>query len=199
MRKFFALSLVSVSLIAGMVSCNSTPGPQGPAGPQGPTGPQGPVGSPDVRYSPWFSQQAGGALEDISMDDTCIKLRKITRPDLTVDVINKAIIVVYFRFIGGGPYLLPYTTEAGSATNQINFTPRVGELHVYRHTLKSCRYNAGVAATYTGEPIMVHLPSSLEYRYVVIPGTVALAGAKSQADWQNMPYSEIKARFNIPD
>jgi hypothetical protein len=202
MKKFFALALVSASLIGGMVSCGSTPGPKGDiglTGPTGPTGPQGPAGLSDVRYSPWFTDPTASA-ENNTTDGTCLRRRTINRPDLTADVINKSMIVVYFRVGSIGPYALPYISDAGGATNQIGFTlDFVGKLRVFRHTFNSCRFDSGVAASYVGEPVMVNLPSSLEYRYVIIPGTVALAGAGAKTDWKSMPYEQIKAQFNIPD
>jgi Collagen triple helix repeat (20 copies) len=224
MKNFFAVALLSASLLAGMISCTGPIGPEGPAGatgpngatgsqgpvgatgPQGPigaTGPQGPAGPSDVSYSPWFTQQAAGISEDTTIDGTCVRLRKITRPDLTADVINKSMIVVYMRVGSLGPYALPYMSDAGGATNQVHFTLRqVGELQVYRHTFNTCRFNSGIAEAYPGQPVLVNLPQSLQYRYVVIPGAVALAGANAKTeniDWQSMPYEEIKARFNIPD
>jgi hypothetical protein len=217
MKKFFALALVSASLIGGMVSCGSTPGPKGdigltgptgpqgpvgvtgPTGPAGPTGPQGPAGPSDVRYSPWFSDPTASA-ENYTTDATCLRRRTISRPDLTADVINKSMIVVYMRVNSIGPNALPYVSDAGGATNQIGFTlESVGNLRVFRHTFNSCRFDSGVAASYVGEPVMVVLPQSLQYRYVIIPGTVALAGAGAKTDWKSMPYEQIKARFNIPD
>ena len=129
-----------------------------------------------------------------------MRLRSITRPDLTADVINKSMIVVYFRVGSVGPLALPYISDAGGATNQIHYTlDTVGKLKVFRHTFKTCRFDSGVAEAYPGQPVMVAFPQGLEYRYVIIPGVVALAGAGAKIDWKSMPYEQIKTRFNIPD
>jgi hypothetical protein len=198
MKKALLIAGLTGLMSFGMLSCAGPTGPIGPIGPTGPTGPTGPAGPTDVRYSPWFT--ATGASEDTTIDGTCVRLRKTPRPDLTADVINKSMIVVYMRVGSIGPYLLPYISDAGGATNQIDYTLHVaGEFHAYRHTYNTCRFNSGIAEAYPGQPVLINLPQSLEYRYVIIPGTIALAGAGATINWQSMPYNEMKARFNIPD
>jgi hypothetical protein len=81
--------------------------------------------------------------------------------------INNIQITVYFRVGSIGPFPLPYISDAGGATNQINYAFTNGKIFVYRHTYNTCRFNNGIAEVYPGQPVMVNLPQSLEYRYVI--------------------------------
>lgn len=106
---------------------------------------------------------------DSSVDGTCLKTRRLVVPQLTNDIINGASIQIYFRVGGVGPYQLPYINDAGGHTNQVNyFLKKPGEIIVFRHTFNSCRFTSSDSQTYTGEPVMIGLPQTLEYRYVII-------------------------------
>lgn len=72
-----------------------------------------------------------------------------------------------------GPYQLPYISDAGGATNSVNCIYNQQKIIVYRHTLNSCRFTSADAQSYPGEPVMINLPQSLEYRYVLIPGLIS--------------------------
>lgn len=109
------------------------------------------------------------ASVDTTIDGTCLRSRRLPAPELTTAMLSGASVNVYFRVGGIGPYLLPYISDAGGATNQVNsFLKKAGEIVVFRHTFNSCRFSSGNAESYPGEPVMINLPQSLEYRYVII-------------------------------
>ncbi|HRF20349.1 MAG TPA: hypothetical protein PK977_19355, partial [Chitinophagaceae bacterium] len=78
--------------------------------------------------------------------------------------------ITYFRVGSIGPYQLPYTSDAGGATNTINCIYNLQKIIIYRHTLGSCRFTSGDPGS---TPVLINLPQSLEYRYILIPGAVS--------------------------
>lgn len=109
---------------------------------------------------------AGTAI-DTTFDGTCYKVYHIPVPQLTAEVLNTKHYVTYFKTGSIGPFLLPYISNAGGYTNQITCIYRVGEIIVARQTFNSCRFNSGSPAGYPNEPVMVSLPSYLEFRVVI--------------------------------
>jgi hypothetical protein len=121
---------------------------------------------PDSVYSsPWVTSPYNS--RDTVVDGTCLRVRHIDAPEITSYILNNKLITVYFRVGSIGPYQLPYTSEAGGATNAINCIFQQGKIILYRHTFNTCRYNSGIAESYPGQPVMINLPQSLEYRYVI--------------------------------
>ncbi len=114
-----------------------------------------------------FAQSTGNVTKDTTFDNTCLKMYHIPVPQITQEVLNKKLIITYFRVGTIGPYALPYTSDAGGPTSQINCIYRVGEIIVLRHTFNSCRYNGSIVERYPGEPIMTPLPLGLEFRVVI--------------------------------
>lgn len=116
--------------------------------------------------SPWMNSPT--ASVDSTIDGTCLRTRRLPIPQLTSDMFGNALVTVYFRVGSIGPYQLPYISDAGGVTNQIHwFMKKAGEIIVYRHTLNSCRFSSGDPESYAGEPIMINIPQSLEYRVVI--------------------------------
>ncbi len=104
---------------------------------------------------------------DTVVDGTCLRLRHIDAPEITSYILNNKLITVYFRVGSIGPYQLPYTSDAGGATNQINCIFQQGKILLFRYTFNTCRFHSGIAESYPGQPVLVNLPQSLEYRYVI--------------------------------
>lgn len=125
----------------------------------------------NVIYSNWMSSPYSS--RDTTIDATCVKLRHIDAPSLNTTILNQGVMLVYFRVTGLGPYKLPYISDAGGATNQINCIFSEQKILVYRHTFNTCRFNASVTEVFPGQPVMINLPQSLEYRYVLIGGNQA--------------------------
>ncbi len=144
----------------------------GPTGAQGIQGIQGNAGTPaQVIYSPWINSPYSS--RDTSIDGTCLRVRHLDAPSLSSPILDQGVMITYMRVGSIGPYMLPYTSDAGGATNMINCIFRLQKIFVYRHTFNTCRYNSGIPEVFPGQPVMVNLPQSLEYRYVLIPGLVA--------------------------
>ena len=117
--------------------------------------------------SPWMTCQNLSA--DTTIDATCYRRRTLSIPELTTDVLNTGMVTVYFRIGSVGPLQLPYISDAGGYTNQINFImKKAGEIIIFRHTFNTCRFNSGIPEAYPGQPVMVNLPQALEYRVVII-------------------------------
>jgi hypothetical protein len=129
--------------------------------------PISPYTPPYIFASGWVTSP--NASVDEVIDGTCVRSRIIPMPELTAAHINGATVTVYMRVGSIGPYLLPYISDAGSATNQIHWVMNTaGQIKVYRHTFNTCRFNSGIAEAYPGQPVLVNLPQSLEYRVVII-------------------------------
>lgn len=121
------------------------------------------VGS--VYSSPWLTSPYNS--RDTTIDGTCVRVRHLDAPELTSTILNTKLISVYFRVGSIGPYIMPYISDAGGATNQINCILNQGIILIYRHTYNTCRFNSGIAESFPGQPVMINLPQSLEYRYVI--------------------------------
>jgi Collagen triple helix repeat (20 copies) len=229
MRKFKSLSLLLLASAFILVNCTKE-GPEGPAGatgaqgpagatggagaagaagatgPAGATGVAGPAGSANVIYSAWVTSPY--ASRDTTIDGTCHRVRHLDAPSLTTTILNQGVMITYMRVGSIGPYLLPYTSDAGGATNQIEAIYNVQKILVTRKTFGSCRFTAADPGT---APVLVNLPQSLEYRYILIPGAVAggrggntekMADIKGQlfteSQLKAMSYSQICSLLNIP-
>jgi hypothetical protein len=195
---------------AGPTGATGATGPQGPQGPAGATGPQGAAGTPaNVIYSDWMTSPYDS--RDTTIDGTCLRIRHLDAPSLTASILNNGIMITYFRVGSIGPYMLPYTSDAGGATNTINCIYNLNKIFVYRHTFNTCRFNSGIPESYPGQPVLINLPQSLEYRYVLVPGLVSggryASGEPSvtvdgktysRNEIQQMSYQQICNTFRIP-
>jgi hypothetical protein len=153
----------------GTVKINSMQIPQGAGAQKVMTSDASGNGSwvfPDsVFSSPWVTSPYNS--RDTVVDGTCLRVRHIDAPELTAYILNNKLITVFFRVGSIGPYQLPYTSDAGGATNTINCIFQQGKIILYRHTFNTCRFHSGIAESYPGQPVLVNLPQSLEYRYVI--------------------------------
>lgn len=128
-------------------------------------------GAGPVIYSNWITSPYSS--RDTTIDGTCVRVRHLDAPSLSTTLLNQGVLLVYFRIGSIGPYKLPYISDAGGATNQINCIFNAQKIFVYRHTYNTCRFTTAVAESYPGQPVLVNLPQSIEYRYVLIGGTQA--------------------------
>ena len=213
MKVFFSAAIVLLSLIF-LSACKGDTGPAGPAGPTGPagtpgaTGATGPAGTPgtpaQVIYSAWVTSPF--AQRDTTIDGTCLRIRHINAPSLTATILSQGTMITYFRVGSIGPYQLPYVSDAGGATNQIHCISNLQKIFVYRHTYNTCRFSSAVPESYPGQPVLINLPQSLEYRYVLIPGligggrfTSGPAAGYSIVQLKAMSYEQIREIFSIPE
>ncbi len=172
----------------------------GATGAQGPAGPQGAAGTPaQVIYSPWITSPYNS--RDTTIDGTCLRVRHLNAPSLSSAILNSGVMITYFRVGSIGPYALPYTSDAGGATNQVNCIYNLNKIFIYRHTYNTCRFTSATPESYPGQPVLINLPQSLEYRYVLIPGLISggrqANGSISNNDMQHivLPGKSIPVDF----
>jgi hypothetical protein len=181
MRKLSKL-ICSISIVI-MLSCTK----------EGATGPAGKDGNANVMYSSWKTSPYSS--RDTTIDGTCLRVRHLDAPELTTALLDSCVMLTYMRIGSIGPYALPYTSDAGGATNMVNAIYMNGKILVYRHTFNTCRFTSLVTPDFTGQPVMINIPQSLEYRYVIIPGSTHL---RLKKPLNQMTYDEICAKYNIP-
>lgn len=163
-----------LSVTAFTVSCSSDDGKDGA------DGADGAPGTANVIYSAWMTAPAATAE---TIDGTSGLSTTINAPELSADILSKGTILVYMSF-GSNTYALPYTSVAGGSANTITAISSLQKIKLFRFK----HANDGTTVT---------LPTSLNWRYILIPGGVA-AGAKSaKPDYSEMNYEEVCQYFNI--
>lgn len=177
LRCLAGLALATSMACAGDAGPTGPTGAAGPAGPPGPAGPAGPAGTANVIYSSWTS--IPGPASDTTLDTSRLKVLHLKAPELTQAIIDSGVIMVYMR-LGDIVWALPYTGGAGGKASTVAFIPKVGDIVLTRFTHDN-----------TGS---LSFSSSLQYRYVLIPGGVPAAAAANLVDYQAM-----RQQFGIPD
>lgn len=170
-------------MVVAAVSCTGDrgpvgpEGPEGPQGPTGPTGPQGPTGTANVIFSAWTTVANMTAITDTIIDGSNLKITHFTAPELTSQILDEGVVLVYLRF-SSGTWNLPYTSDAGGKPNTIDFIAKPGDIILSRFSFDD-----------SGS---VSFSLALQFRYVLIPGGVP-AGANI------MDYDDMQLYFGIPD
>lgn len=169
LKTFFAFLLMA----AFTVSCS---------GDDGKDGADGAPGTANVIYSEWITAPAATAE---TIDGTSGLSTSIEAPELSADILSKGTILVYMSFGSGvNIYKLPYTSTAGGSVNTITAISSLQKIKLFRFK-------------HANDGTTVNLPTSLNWRYVLIPGGVA-AGAKSaKPNYSKMSYEEVCEYFNI--
>lgn len=139
-------------------------------------------GTANVIYSSWTTLDS--AVRDTTIDGSDMKVSHIDAPQLSQEILDQGVVNVYMEF-SDDIYPLPYTGYAGGASNVMDFLPRLNKLFITRFTMDNSA--------------SVGFNSSLEFRYVLIPGGVAAKSKMSKDQIKKMPYSEVKKRFGIRD
>jgi hypothetical protein len=189
-------SLVLITFIftqcqKGDVGPAGTAGPAGPAGAPGSpgsTGPKGDTGTANVIYSPWLdvTYTAGDTVHNNDGTiDTVLWIAHIAANKLTQAIIDKGEMKVYMNW---GTQATP--DVAPLPILDVFFTGVVinPEFLVQKIDLYS-NFNASTV-TQSGQKY-------LQYRYILIPGSVAGRLSKPAVDLNN--YKEVKAYFGLPD
>lgn len=175
-KTIFIILLVAISTI----SCSSDDGTDGVNGVDGQAGPAGATGTANVIYSAWLTAPTAVAE---TIDGTSGMSTSINAPQLSEDILAKGTVLVYVSF-GSGTYTLPYTSTAGGFVNTITAISTAKKIKLFRF-----RHDAGGT---------VNLPTSLSWRYILIPGGVAATtGKAAKPDYAKMSYEEVCAHFNI--
>ncbi len=179
-------------------------GPNGPTGPAGPTGPQGAPGTANVIYGAWTTEPANWGADTVmtSLNGGNAKRFIVSSPGINQAMLDQGVILSYFR---GGltnqlpvqiPYYVPNPVPANNT--MIDSRPALGKI-VYIFWMIANPYIPIVAT---------NLNSGGQFRYILIPGSVAgrIAGEKmatingrtySQAQLQAMSYSQVCSLFRI--
>lgn len=184
----FLKSIITIFLLAIFaISCSSDDGTDGvdgingTNGTDGAAGATGATGTANVIYSAWVNAPAA-ATETI--DGTYGSSTSIDAPELSTDILNKGTVLVYMSF-SGGVYPLAYTSTAGGSANTITAIPGSKKIKLFRFK-------------HSGDGTTVGIPTTLSWRYILIPGGVPAATAKTaKLDYSKMSYEEVCAHFNI--
>ena len=169
------LTLLFISISA--VSCSSDDGKDGI---DGEPGAPGATGTANVIYSAWLTAPTAVAE---TIDGTAGTSTTINAPELSADILNKGTILVYVSF-GSGTYTVPYTSTAGGFANTITAISNLQKIKLFR-------FRHDGAGT-------VNLPTTLSWRYILIPGGVAAKTSKTAGpDYAKMSYEQVCAYFNI--
>lgn len=171
-------------------------GPEGQPGAQGPEGPGGADGNANVIVSEW---KLATAHKDTIMDGSQIRVATVAAPELTESIIEKSAIMVYIKF-GGGNFILPYTSYAGSRTNTISFFPK-------KEKIRPTRFAHDGGNT-------ISLGGQILYKYVIIPQGTAPKGSNNNTSQplyrlnnqlytldalKAMSYEEMSLKLNIKE
>ncbi len=202
MKQFKPLMPVLAAALL-MLSCTKE-GPEGPQGPQGNPGPQGTqgtagaqgsTGTANVIYSGWLSFQQ--AQRDSTIDNSKLKVNHIPAAQLTQEIIDNGVVLVYIRFLTS-VMQLPYTSYAGSKANTVSFLPKPQRIFITRFT----HDNSGSLGF-----------GAIQFRYILVPGGVAAGryagdaekkltingGTYTVAQLKAMSYDQVSALLNIPE
>ncbi|MBF4464512.1 hypothetical protein [Flavobacterium sp. LC2016-12] len=175
-KTIFTILLVAISTI----SCSSDDGTDGTNGVDGQPGAPGATGTANVIYSAWINAPTAAAE---NIDGTSGMSTTINAPELSDEILSKGTILVYVSF-GSGTFTVPYTSTAGGFVNTITAISTLKKIKLFRF-----RHDQGGT---------VNIPTSLSWRYILIPGGVGAATAKAaKADYAKMSYEEVCAHFNI--
>lgn len=172
-------------------------------GTQGPAGPQGPPGTANVIYSDWINPtDATWSL----LNTPRRKLMDIYNSQIDLDIVNKGIVLVYYRTDNGWITQLPYNIMLSNGTVAVNISSIYGlsslviEMRGYTRDILDSEYlyNSGAG-----------------FRYVIIPGGILATTMSSnrntersveikgkiytKSDLEKMSYNEVHKLVEIPE
>jgi hypothetical protein len=183
----------------GPVGATGLQGPPGSTGPAGPAGPAGPSGS-SVIYSNWFAPAAADWI------DTTIGIpgpvKRAWRPSatLTLPMLQTCVVLAYMAFdpvATARTYQLPTQFFVTGLTTPftMGYVVQPGRVIYYYGTVN-------------GSPNTVAFNPNYQFRYVIIPGSVAAgaggritsgpAAGYTEAELKGMSYEEVARKFRIP-
>lgn len=151
-------------------------------GAPGLTGPAGPAGTANVIYSEWASAPAATST---TIDGTLGNTTSIAVPQLTQEILNQGTVMVYGKF-STTIFPLPYVSTAGGSANTLTFYPELNSIKLFRFKHDG---SGGVS-----------IPTSLQFRYIIIPGgTPVPTGKQAKLFFNKMTYSEMCHYLQIPE
>jgi hypothetical protein len=163
-----SLFLFAFLLSFSACTIENGPGPAGPAGPPGPAGNANVVSTEQIVLNTWiYNNQQNWYAANINV------------PEITADVLNTGLVMVYQQLNGGAnPVWIPLPDTYGNLTTNYDF---------YRGGLTVYRFNVDNTI-----PIA---PTGMVIRIVVIPDSYRRSNPET--NWQN--YQETKAALNLND
>lgn len=165
------LSLLTIGVF--LISCSGDDGTDGVDGEAGATG------TANVIYSAWLTAPTAVAE---TVDGTSGMSTSLNAPELSEDILSKGTILVYVSF-GSGTFSVPYTSTAGGFVNTITAVSTLKKIKLFRF-----RHDQGGT---------VNIPTSLSWRYILIPGGKAATAKSAKLDYSQMTYDEVCKHFNI--
>jgi hypothetical protein len=196
MKAKSSLSLLASLVLITFIFTQCQKGDVGPAGPAGPTGsngapgaagPKGDTGTANVIYSAWLDvTYAADTIHTGAIIDTVGFYATITALKLTNAILNSGEVKVYLNLgTSTTPNVipLPYYDVYTNISIQPDFSFQ--KINLYADLNASTYTNAG--------------QKLLQYRYILIPGSVPSGRiAQTQTvNWNN--YNEVKAYLNLKD
>jgi hypothetical protein len=137
----------------------------------------GATGTANVMYSNWASAPTATAT---TIDGTNGNTTSITATQLSQEILDKGTVLVYGKF-SSTIFPLPYVSYAGGSANTLTFYPELNNIKLFRFKHDG---SGGVS-----------IPTSLQFRYILIPGGVS--AKTSQPNYKLMSYSEVCQQLNI--
>jgi hypothetical protein len=173
---YYYFILITFLVLSGCEGPQGEPGPIGPQGQQGAQGIQGEPGNANI-----ISKTVTLTPDDWTIDGN-LAVIYISDADLTEDIANTGVVLVYFQFMRY-PRLwdvMPYT-KIGDVI--ISFGYSEGEIGVSYHK---------------PEPIFGDIPIN-KIKYVLIPSSESLNGRLASMDYSKMSHDEVMALLGIPN
>jgi hypothetical protein len=198
MKAKSSLTLLASLVLITFIFTQCQKGDVGPAGPAGPagsagaagapgaTGPKGDTGTANVIYSPWLDvTYTADTVHNGSVVDTLWWIAKLTASKLTQNILDKGEIKVYVNWgTQTTPDISPLPLfDAFFFGIVINPEFLLQRIDLYAN------FNA---STYTDAG-----QKYFQYRYILIPGSVAGRLSKPPVDWNN--YNAVKAYLGLTD
>jgi hypothetical protein len=143
----------------------------------GAVGPVGATGTANVMYSNWASAPTATAT---TIDGTNGNTTSITATQLSQEILDKGTVLVYGKF-STTIFPLPYVSYAGGSANTLTFFPELNNIKLFRFKHDG---SGGVS-----------IPTSLQFRYILIPGGVS--AKTNQPNYKLMSYREVCQQLNI--
>ena len=139
-------------------------------------------GTANVMYSAWSTLDS--SVRDTTIDGSDLQIGDLNAPQITQKVIDEGVVNVYMKF-WGDVYPLPYTSYAGGAANTVDFLPRLNLIYLTRFTHDNSA--------------SVGFSSSLDFRYVIIPGGQAAKSKLTKEEIKQLPYEKLNKLFSFQE
>lgn len=159
-------------------------GPQGPAGPEGPQGPQGPTGAPNVTTYLFtdleWERAAAGPTILLPYDEDF---------DITDDVLSRALILIYVRFVDGAfwfPAPNPRVAAPGAGAYSIAVDIGPADIGVFLWRPDG-----------TSIPTTEDVPDLAALRVIVVPPGTVLTPNMAPKELAGLSYNQVTAVLGI--